>query len=1300
MHKVSGVKEPFHIIKNIYETNPLNILIVNPFTSSVMRKVLIPPTPYKKVRGGAVDHRSKDIQLGDLSVFDKNVQDFKVEEVVISSDGNPNSVMIYPQDNVVTLRDKIYVATGIPPFRQHLLLENSKKNMTLTYTISAANNFLDINLFNDLQKTKSNTILNIPIDTDTYNRKTDLEIVMNDMKETMMSEDGSYITTVIICDLYTILSPNNENIEAIIQSEQQRELIYYGFIIKYYPILPYEGFVQVYEKKSEITYLYPYLKQPFNKLRNRYEKEKELLNLVYKEMPKSLTYVKSITKRDIYFITSIVANVKLPVINIRNLFDNFELTKYYIYSALKMKIGSNTFWIDKRYILANDIPEISCNRINVDNMYIMTDDGVKIYITKDSIVIESKYNENDNMTFESVKINLNDLIKPLINYMNKLGVLIITEGDSIDMKSLNVQITNSTVEASWPENCTSEQFSCFRQTLQKYEEADVLIVKTAAMGQYDVNMITGVSCCSQNKLRSIMSQISETWNQFDYYSNPAARTKWNDMSRNSINFIQKASSVTMIMNGFANKEFNLTLPLLMGMLYIFSSRVCRKMIVKDTEKVSKRLKKLKGIDPDLYSLRRYDPDIAVYSVRCQSDRQPVIYKQQEVRTLSQTIKNRLVKFWNFTEQKPVYYDCPNRNYPNLSFGPHNHPLGYCLPCCKKLVSSVDSRQAKVDKICQEKFIIPPDQLEEMIKKMDKEYTHILSYGKCVGLDRTSYISPLFENNVLISKSKYRLLGVKQDLPLFNDAGFLYSIVYVLGLTLDKYGKDLVKIINKDTFGVLDEGHTMRLHSPEELREAIMDIMIDTTRTTICADLSTIDWINVFSELTYLVYGVHIILLMDYDDELKLRMLNTAQVALLHTCDENKFMVLAAHDNGIYPLVETPNRLLFNCKNDAILTSIKDVVSSEIDKVEYVGITLNNIINFTKFNKDFKIKSLLKGKRGMIYAAILSDNVYVPCIYTEYEGREYKMETGYPDMNKFKRADLYDFITDYNNFIIKKYKSKSNYNLMLIDPVGILEHNKKYVGIRIRFVYDRYGMTFHHAPESSIGRYHVKVINIPYDLNSVNAAISKQSSHTIGKDVENYAYQNYIYSLFLAEFAYEIRKYKNASIRNLLEAVLRKSNTNIDKREIRHILDKYPSDYKSVIEMVSHNTPKKSIGLIQNTIFDFDLVGLKKLRDLPEDKRSDEIEKMMEKHVVFIPKGKHPGISNTLVSCMVNTGAPQCEKGKLLMVKSDFNDCCGYLAKDLEIPYLFETIHFKIMDTRNCLKFIRRKTEVLHIKELD
>ena len=1304
MNKVSIGIGAMGVTENPYEKNPLSMKVLNAFTSKLIREVKIPSQG--KIRGGKAlpTHKSKTLQLGDLSIFDKNIDEIKEEKVVMSVDGDPQSIMIYPYDNIVSLREKIYVATGIPPFRQHLLLKDNAGSIKLSYQITVSGSLLDINIFNELQCVKTNTILNIPIDTDVVARKTDINIAMMDMTYVMLMISGHYITEVLICDLFDILNPNNSEVEQLMQSEQQRELIYYGFIIKYFPILPYEGMVQVYEKKDDISYLYPCLKQPYTKLRSRFQQEKTLMNTVYDNMKKSLTYIKSITKRDIYFITRITAATVLPTVDVRNIFDNFELTKKYVYAAVKLRIGNSMFWVEKKFILYTDHINISMNNIDYDMMLIQTVEGDKIYISRNNITVETRYGEPDKMTFEDVNETLHGLIGPIITEINKLGVLIIEEGDIIDVKHLLIQTNNSNVEASWPENCTSDQFSKLREVLQLYEDADILNVKSASVGQYDITMMAGVSCCTSNRLRAIMSQIPDTTNQYNYYSNLDVRHKWNEVARNTISIVQKASNLTLLMNGFSKLEFQMILPIMLSLLYLFSSKVCGKMIIKDTEKITKRLKKLKGIDPDLYLLRRYDSNVAVYSVKCQADRQPVIYKTQELRNLSQTIKNRLIKFWNFTEQKPVYYDCPNRTYPHLSFRPHDHPLGYCLPCCKKLVPSEDSRQAKIDEICHEKFIIPPGQMEEIIKKLDKEHVHILSYGKTIPVDRFSYISPLIENNILMAKTKYRLLGVPQNLPLMDDAGFIFSLLYILDVPMDKFAKDITKIITKDIFGILDEGHTAKFQSPDELKETIINMLVDTTRSSVNIDLHTIDWYNVISELVYMVYGIHFIILNDCEGELKVRMLATTQVALLQDCDENKFAIVVAHDNGIYPLIEVPKTIIFNCKNDDILTAIKEIVKTEINKTEYIGITLNNILAFIKDQKGYSVKALLLGKRGMVYAVNVrtpsSGDVYVPCIYTEYLTSKYKIEDRFPDLDKFKREDLYDFIDKYNNFIIRTHKSKSNYELMLIDPVGVLKHDNKYIGLRIRFVYDKYGMIFHHMAESTLGRYNVKSIDAPYNIASINDAISEPSSHEITPNITNHAYHNYIYSLFLAEFAYEIRKYKNIPIRKALEENLHKFTTNVKMREIRHILDKYPSDYQSIAALIARHTPKKVIDMIQHTIFDFDLIGLKKIRDMKPDKRYEEIEKIMKKYVIIVPKSKMPGISNTIVSCSVDKDLPQCDKGKLMLTADAFKDCCKYLVRDLEVPYLFETISFRIIDIRNKLKFQRRKSELLSVKEIE
>jgi hypothetical protein len=371
----------------------------------------------------------------------------------------------------------------------------------------------------------------------------------------------------------------------------------------------------------------------------------------------------------------------------------------------------------------------------------------------------------------------------------------------------------------------------------------------------------------------------------------------------------------------------------------------------------------------------------------------------------------------------------------------------------------------------------------------------------------------------------------------------------------------------------------------------------------------------------------------------------------------------------------------------------------IKKVEYSGTNLNDIIGFVKSNKKYKISYLLRGKRGLVYAAILNDNVYVPCVYEEYNETNIPTENKFPNTSDFKRKTLYQFIDDYNSYIAKTNKNRSA--IMMIDPVLNLKHKDKYVGIRVRFLQNKHGLTYHHAPESTAGRYNIKVINIPYSITSINEAISKQNKDTIDKNTNHYAYKNYVYILFMTEFAYVIRELKNSKIRKSLENVLLKSSSNVDKREIKTILNDYPRDYNIVIDIVSQNRQKKAINLINSIIFGFDLIGLEKLRDLPYNKRIADIKNMMKNNVDIVPKTTKPGISNDLISCLVKKDGSQCSSnGKLMMYADDFDKCCMLLAKDLEIPYIFESIHFKIIDTKNLLKFTKRKCEILHIKQLE
>ena len=55
-------KSAAHVMKNPYDTVPLQIIIVNPFTSGIIRTLYLPTQ--RKTVGGGESHRTKTIQLG------------------------------------------------------------------------------------------------------------------------------------------------------------------------------------------------------------------------------------------------------------------------------------------------------------------------------------------------------------------------------------------------------------------------------------------------------------------------------------------------------------------------------------------------------------------------------------------------------------------------------------------------------------------------------------------------------------------------------------------------------------------------------------------------------------------------------------------------------------------------------------------------------------------------------------------------------------------------------------------------------------------------------------------------------------------------------------------------------------------------------------------------------------------------------------------------------------------------------------------------------------------------------------
>ena len=1294
-------------MENIYDRKPLKIVIVNPFNSNVLLRLQLP----SKIEGGKGTIKYKEkLQNMDLSVFDKDVTDLDNIEDMNSKiiEGDPSNITPYPFDSIIELRKKIFIATGIHPYRQYLLLGRNDGIISLTYTIFVGQDIVDTNIFNNLQNLSEDTFLNLSLDKTLINNKQSINVEMRDANTVLYTNYNNYISKVIVCDLFNILNPYDKKIIDIMNSSlYQREMLYYGFIIKFFPMLTYPLFETLYVKNANISSLSTFLDPNFYALKQNLNKEQEIINKLVNKSEDMLKYYKKYKTNLEYSISKVVINVKINDLNIRSLFDLFILDEFFVWIGLRIVINGKEYLADKKYSLYKEEINVFSSKILSNTILLITSNGIEISIYESFLIIKASFFEEDMKTFEEVDKDIKKILTLIINKINKLGSIITKQGGKISMESLSINILSSEIVTYWPETFTTEQFKAFKDILELYEKINFITILTAQTGNYIIKLNKSSGVINKEKQLNLLAQFPNITNQFEYYSNEEFRNKWDLLTKKTINILQKASNTKITFSGFNDNDFENIFILIFTFIYLTSKSSKTYNKIEKISKDTKFLAKLKGTDPALYNIKRYDSSYQVYAIKCQSERQPLIYKKYELDTLSNKIKDKLIEFWNFTEEKPVYYYCPNKEYPHLSFRPSEHPLGYCLPCCKKLVPSKESRQSKIDALCYEKKILPHNEIDEIIKSLDREATHLLSYGKEIGIGRFSKIPNILENSILNTKDSYRLVGVSQNLTVYEYGGFIFSIIYCLQISLEDFVKDITKIINNNILQILDQGHIQSFNNVDELKNFFTNMILGSDFLSNISD--SISWINVVLQLVYLTYGINIIIFID-EDTLNIKTINTTKQSLINNNSDERYIILVSHSNGIYPLVQISgpkdysiDKYYFH-NNSNIIISLQNIfLKVTSNRYRFKGLELTDIFLFIKQYDKYKISKMYRGKRGLVYAVILkkgNNQIYIPCIYSDFlNDKDYTIiDNDFPspdDFDKYyKRSYLYDFINNYNAFVVKKRKFKE---MKILKPAAVMKHKDKYIGIQIKFADNNFAFPFYHSSEKTIGNYDVKIIDVPYPLFSIVKAISKSSSHIVHPDIKKFAYNNYIYTLFLIEFSALMRTYKNEKIRKRLSEVL-SSKKQIDRRIIKDILKDHPLDYNTIIKMLSTHLQYKVDSIIKDMLFNFDMSQMSVLKELEYDKRIIKIEELMKPRVIF--SNETPDVSNIMSSCQTDYDFPQCKDNRLIINKEKFKICCELLAKDIEIPYLYETIMLRTFDIKNKLNFIRRKTEILHISEIN
>jgi hypothetical protein len=1321
-------------------------------------------------------------------------------------------ISAYPEDTFADLRGKIYVATGIPPYRQHLFypVDEESTRTHNTYRLSVEGNYMPIDVRNYGMR-HTQLIAGVHIDPFLERHKNDLHIEALDSFKILNGE----ILRVFVADLEYVIGPNRRALGIAAADSFQFDLIYYGMILKYWPLLTPDAFQMIIHdnRKGALEDVYPQLEPSRIGMEHRLLLEQEIIDYTYARTPAIvkqyghlLTYKKTHGhQRQVQglAVTAAIVDVK-PLsnnkvtglqLNVRNIFD-WLTTNYTVpvmvvrfnvrgnYSESLIRPGRQGINAVKRHYTSygNDdtilLERFALRPLRRPSIAFAIRAGecmaqrctharsrlVFLTIREDGrYSAESNWSEDERLSFEEVMHELDVAICSLLSRINEMGSSALPLGGKLETlevseRAARASMSSLTVSAFWPKALTSEGFKELKRRWRRYEKAGIVsILGLQHAGAYSYLFRKGVINYDPRAIERVVivskgekALRTETTlqNTYTYYTDPAVAQRWAYLyGGRAVRIYHRTADLKIEMSGITRTEFDL----IWRYMFVYLDSLVsgpNKLIsgiiqpgercMYDQKRGTSSLKCLQERDPDLYDLRKYDSGSTVYSVLCQNPRPPVMYTEVEAKTLPVARQKKLVKYWNFTEGIPAYYECRNKRYPHLSFLEGRHPMGYCLPCCQKTEALPKSKRSIVNKICTTKYKFTEEDADALLDK-ETASRHILSYGKKILPGRISNIPRQLAEGLFFdtipSTHIYRLIGVEQSLPSIPDAGFYFALAEAINVSPDELGQALVDVVGvmEDTYETLDSGAAAVFNTANELKSAIIETFLAKQKTFTAFSPGGIAgniWHTLLAELARIRYGVFTVLFID-DQGIGDVVFEASPmvVAALHDLAGKSILdldiaVIFEVKGNVYPMVvmnQNENNIVRNFYSsayaedemeDTMINALSDMIfhgSEIIGSGKQWDLTF--IQTFTS-NSEYTLETKLINLHDYCYGVIIkhrNEKIYIPVEYSAHYSTKIAAIYGPRPDDDYPPEALRKALIALNGAV------KNSYGI--VEPEATLISDKGIVGFISVGMSGRPGMYFYHNVSTKPLFKTLHNVQLPIAPELIDAAIYEAGRiHQAAGPLDETTikastalYNNYLYQLFIAEFAALLQSERNKKIRNELIDIIQKTQFNSAssistfRKTITTIMNS--TDVSSVLSLLAqtHSNNQKGSDIkqalessINNTVFDFDQSILRRLRGLKPNEVLIELQKIM-KPLITLSK-ETPVLGNMYVACSTksNIARPQC-KEKLIIPEDKYNNLLSILTADVLNPLKTTTLAIMTSGVIDELKFIERPGELVTLR---
>lgn len=1228
-----------------------------------------PKSAIKSIKGGDIDDDfsfdSIPIESIDESIAkDILLEDNKSSLIEVTEKNNTTGVIIIeefsitPNDTVMDLKQKIYAVSGIIPMKQ-LIYTSEKSPKHIGYELyidDVPQDPLPPNVSSD--KTIKFDDIKISIDMNMFKQSNYISIHAVDNFQ-LIEHFGVKRFTLYDFDSY--LMNSNGFLPSSIKDRYEQDMIYYGFILKYWPactkdiyeqILSYNG--NIVDVAGSFPDIMPNAKQILHNYKTEYDMYSKITNKLLADIAKELS--SSITSARLVNQSPYAK----PAIRIRQLFDVLPLTPLIVYCKANLTIVNevnnqiNNISLIKQYeLVTNRVGAVKYDKIPTNTiMYRIiispkTEDSLYFILHENSnYSIRTHWNWANGYGYDDIYRIVRSVVNPVIDEINNLPVF--TTTTRLEHVNKNIVFNSVSTNVLWQRKITGLDFKILQKIIEDLIQIDVLKFKSNDHAQLAVYFKRGMFEADTSRINKSMY----TNNQYEYLSNNIFKLKYNSLfiDNHSMVISHTPTGIKIEIENLKEFEFKIFQQFLQMFIVNVLDQLNNKKRLKQVddeskfEKSQKRaLQSNKEIDPELYNAKKLYSTNFVYSRICQKPYQPDILTDVEYKSLDPIRKKNAVLYWNFTQKKPIWYSCDNDKYPHLKFIVGKHPKNYCVPCCKKTGINDNSNTSKqlIHNTCLTEHVWTQNK-----RTITESSRYIMSFGKTIEQNRLSRLPErsleLIFYDVFIQNSNgidqecmqqntkgYYLYGVQQNTQSINEIGILYSLANIFDYSVNEFIKEIIERLDKANFHLLMNGKIINYFPNVDNLKYFFELFLDNMNIDgiIPYEISTIIGDKLDKILISILYHYFktVIMLFEINPNSDTNNLiinnNSSNIDDIFPSTHKVGIILKKLDNIMneyYPIYNVDINVFFKTRvvdekiynaDSVIVDTIKDLIATDIQRVN-TDVKITNKITIdiiTKFIDSSRITKYHINNRNMVYAVIIDNDIYLPVEPFKYIKSKTPIDyKPFKRTPKFTYKKLAMFVDKYNKWVISKSQSIKLpiYPYIHIQKWIYLLPKKQVIGFVSKTGHVYY--FYETKPAFAKSKVNVKFVPYLYDPQTYMDLLQRNvgpKPDIFTKTIDRELYKYYMYDILLLNISNYYRKSKNKAVRKQIKGIFIKAKLINDRSSIveklRELITDY-SDYEDISMLISKyiKTGDKSVfESFDNKKYYFDYTEVMKLANL-------------------------------------------------------------------------------------------------------